>query len=236
MLRIAVVEDQTDIRESLCGFIREYAQTHDRVVEITPFEDGALIAENYQPGYDMIFLDVEMPRLNGFSTAAHIRAVDPDVVLVFITNMAQYAIRGYEVEAMDYILKPVEYEPFCTRLERAIQRVERRRGGRVVLQLAGGGMRVLNTGSILYLETKNRMLYYHTADQEYMVRGSLAGAEKQLAEYHFARCNQCYLVNLQHVRSVENEFVWVGQARLEISRRQRAAFLSAVASYLGGVL
>lgn len=236
MLRIAVVEDQPDIRESLCGFIREYAQAHGREIETTPYADGAQIAQNYQPGYDVIFLDVEMPQLDGFGAAERIRAVDREVVLVFITNMAQYAIRGYEVEAMDYILKPVEYQAFCTRLERVIQRVERRRGGQVVLQLAGGGMQVLNTGDILYLETRSRMLYYHTAEQEYAVRGSLAGAEKQLAEYQFVRCNQCYLVNLRHVCAVENEFVHVGQDRLEISRRQRASFLAAVASYLGGVL
>ena len=177
-------------------------------------------AEGYQPGYDIIFLDVEMPRLGGFGAAERIRAVDPDVVLVFVTNMAQYAIKGYEVDALDYVLKPVSYGAFCTKLSRAIQRVQRRKGGQVAL----------------YLETRNRMLYYHTATQEYAVRGSLAGAEKQLAAYHFARCNQCYLVNLQYVRGVENDFVQVGDARLEISRRQKAAFMTAVASYLGGVL
>ena len=155
---------------------------------------------------------------------------------MFVTNMAQYAIKGYEVDALDYVLKPVSYGAFCTKLSRAIQRVQRRKGGQVALQLSGGGMQLLDTGDILYLETRNRMLYYHTATQEYAVRGSLAGAEKQLAAYHFARCNQCYLVNLQYVRGVENDFVQVGDARLEISRRQKAAFMTAVASYLGGVL
>ena len=215
MLKIAVVEDQTEVRESLCQFIRQYAGEQGLQAEVEPFADGAVIAEGYQPGYDIIFLDVEMPRLGGFGAAERIRAVDPDVVLVFVTNMAQYAIKGYEV---------------------AIQRVQRRKGGQVALQLSGGGMQLLDTGDILYLETRNRMLYYHTATQEYAVRGSLAGAEKQLAAYHFARCNQCYLVNLQYVRGVENDFVQVGDARLEISRRQKAAFMTAVASYLGGVL
>lgn len=99
------------------------------------------------------------------------------MVLVFVTNMAQYAIKGYEVDALDYVLKPVSYGAFCTKLSRAIQRVQRRKGGQVALQLSGGGMQLLDTGDILYLETRNRMLYYHTATQEYAVRGSLAGAE-----------------------------------------------------------
>ena len=114
--------------------------------------------------------------------------------------------------------------------------VQRRRGGQVVLQLAGGGMQVLSTGDIYYLETHDRLLWYHTTKGEFSVRASLASAEKQLAQYHFSRCNQCYLVNLKYVKAVENDFVHVNTDHLEISRRQRAAFLTAVASYIGGVL
>lgn len=236
MFRIAVVEDQEETRDRMQQFIRQYAAEQGIEAEVTAFCDGAQLVQEYRGGYDIIFLDVEMPELDGFSTAERIRAVDQETVLVFVTNMAQYAIRGYAVDAMDYVLKPVTYEQLCIRLSRAIQRVQRRRGGQIVLQLAGGGMQVLNTSEIYYLETRSRMLYYHTAKGEFAVRASLASAEKQLAEYHFARCNQCYLVNLEFVKAVDGDFVQVGEDRLEISRRQKAAFLTAVASYLGGVL
>lgn len=236
MVRIAIVEDDDACRAQLEAYVRRYGGETGVEFQITSFSDGLDIAEDYRPIYDIILLDIEMPRLDGMAAAERIRAFDPGVILIFITNMAQYAIKGYEVDALDYVLKPVSYGAFCTKLSRAIQRVQRRKGGQVALQLSGGGMQLLDTGDILYLETRNRMLYYHTATQEYAVRGSLAGAEKQLAAYHFARCNQCYLVNLQYVRGVENDFVQVGDARLEISRRQKAAFMTAVASYLGGVL
>ena len=236
MLKIAVVEDQQEVRDELCRFIRKYAAENSLQVEAVPIEDGAVIAAHYEPGWDIIFMDVEMPGLDGFGAAEKIRAVDGDAVLVFVTNMAQYAIKGYEVDALDDVLKPVNYYQFCTKLSRAIQRVERHRGGQVVLQLAGGGMQVLSTNDIYYLETRDRLLWYHTAKGEFSVRASLASAEKQLAQYHFSRCNQCYLVNLQYVKAVENDFVHVNTDRLEISRRQRAAFLTAVASYIGGVL
>ena len=229
MLKIAVVEDQQEVRDELCRFIRQYAAENSLQVEVLPIEDGAVIAEHYEPGYDIIFMDVEMPGLDGFGAAEKIRAVDADAVLVFVTNMAQYAIKGYEVDALDYVLKPVNYYQFCTKLSRAVQRVQRRRGGQVVLQLAGGGMQVLSTGDIYYLETHDRLLWYHTTKGEFSVRASLASAEKQLAQYHFSRCNQCYLVNLQYVKAVENDFVHINTDRLEISRRQRAAFLTAVA-------
>ena len=98
------------------------------------------------------------------------------------------------------------------------------------------GVQLLATDDILYLETRDRLLHYHTTTGTWSVRGSLLKAEKDLTAYHFARCNQCYLVNLRHVRGVQDDFVQVGEERLEISRRQRAAFLAAVAAYVGGAL
>ena len=235
-MKIAVVEDQQETRECLCQFIRQYTEEQGMQAEVVPFEDGAVLAKGYKLGFDILFMDVEMPGLDGFATAEKIREVDPNVVLIFVTNMAQYAIRGYEVDALDYVLKPVNYYQFSTKLSRAIQRVQRRKGGQVVLQLAGGGMQLLDTSEIFYLETRSRMLYYHTSKGEFAVRASLQSAEKQLQPYHFVRCNQCYLVNLSYVRGIENDFALVQNDRLEISRRQRNAFLTAVASYVGGVL
>ena len=219
MAKIAVVEDNDAMREQLCGFIAQYARESGRQLDVTAFADGAEIVDPYRPGFDIIFLDIEMPTLGGMPTAERIRQVDPDVVLVFVTNMAQYAIRGYEVDALDFVLKPVSYYQFSTKLERALQRIQRRRGGQIALQV-GGGVQLLNTDDILYLETRDRLLHY----------------EKELAPYHFARCNQCYLVNLRHVTGVQNDFVQIGQEQLEISRRQRVAFLAAVAAYVGGAL
>ena len=236
MIRVAVVEDDAEVQGVLQEYIRRYTRQYGTEFEVSVFADGVDILEDYRAVYDVIFLDVEMKHLDGMTTAERIRQMDADVILIFITNMAQYAIRGYEVDALDYVLKPVNYYQFCTKLSRAVQRVERRRGGQVVLQLAGGGMQVLSTNDIYYLETRDRLLWYHTAKGEFSVRASLASAEKQLAQYHFSRCNQCYLVNLAYVKGIESDFALVKDGRLEISRRQRTAFLTAVASYMGGVL
>ena len=236
MIRIALVEDEAGVRAQLQGYVQRHTRQYGTEFAVTEFADGMELLDDYRPVYDVLFLDVEMKHLDGMETARRVRELDKDVIIVFITNMAQYAIGGYAVGALDYVLKPVNYYQFCTKLSRAVQRVERRRGGQVVLQLAGGGMQVLSTNDIYYLETRDRLLWYHTAKGEFSVRASLASAEKQLAQYHFSRCNQCYLVNLQYVKAVENDFVHVNTDRLEISRRQRAAFLTAVASYIGGVL
>ena len=111
MAKIAVVEDNDAMRAQLCGFIAQYAQESGHQLDVTAFSDGAQLVEPYRPGFDIIFLDIEMPTLGGMPTAERIRRQDPDVVLVFVTNMAQYAIRGYEVDALDFVLKPVSSAP-----------------------------------------------------------------------------------------------------------------------------
>ena len=115
MAKIAVVEDNDTMRAQLCGFIAQYAQESGHQLDVTAFSDGAQLVEPYRPGFDIIFLDIEMPKLGGMPTAERIRRQDPDVVLVFVTNMAQYAIRGYEVDALDFVLKPVSYYQFSTK-------------------------------------------------------------------------------------------------------------------------
>ena len=97
MIKIAIVEDA--VRDQLTDYVRRYTRQYGTEFEVTCFTDGDEILENYRPAFDIIFLDVEMKRLNGMETAQRIRELDDDVLLIFITNMAQYAIKGYSVGA-----------------------------------------------------------------------------------------------------------------------------------------
>ena len=233
MLKIAVVEDQTEVRESLCQFIRQYAGEQGLQAEVEPFADGAVIAEGYQPGYDIIFLDVEMPRLGGFGAAERIRAVDPDVVLVFVTNMAQYAIKGYEVDALDYVLKPVPYFAFSQQLQKAVEKVSRHARHYLAVPVEGG-LRRLDTVQIYYLESEGHRVHFYTEDGEFTAPGALKTFEEKLADCPFARCNSGYLVNLAQVRGVQQGVVEVGPYELQVSRPKRKSFLAALADYIGG--
>ena len=126
---------------------------------MTVFADGVDILEDYRAVYDIIFLDVEMKHLDGMTTAERIRQMDADVILIFITNMAQYAIRGYSVGALDYVLKPVPYLPLgsCSRRlpgwKKRAKALPDRAGG-------GGGLRRLDTASIYYLKARARVHFY----------------------------------------------------------------------------
>ena len=119
MIRVAIVEDEEAVREQLLGYVQRYTRQYGTTFEVRTFSDGVEILEGYRPVYDLILLDVEMKHLDGMETAQRIRALDSDVMIVFITNMAQYAIKGYAVGALDYVLKPVPYFAFSQQLQKA---------------------------------------------------------------------------------------------------------------------
>ena len=233
MLHISFAEDDPAMALQLRQFLERYTAEHELEADIRAFSSGDELLREYDTTCDILLLDVEMPGSDGMETARALRQRDRDVVIVFITNIARYAVDGYEVEALDFILKPVNYFTFSVKLDRAVRRARQQARHTVCLQLADG-MQMLDTQDIHYLETQSRMLYYHTAKGVFKLRGSLSAAEKELAPWHFARCNQCYLVNLRYVSSVAQDKVQVAGHWLEISRRCKSAFLAAVAAYVGG--
>ena len=126
MIRIAMVEDEAAVREQLMGYVQRYTRQYGTEFSVTEFADGVDILENYRPVYDIVFLDVEMKHLDGMETARRVRELDKDVIIVFITNMAQYAIGGYAVGALDYVLKPVPYFAFSQQLQKALGQLKKR--------------------------------------------------------------------------------------------------------------
>lgn len=233
MIRVAIVEDEAGVQEQLAGYLQRYTRQYGTEFEVHPFGDGVEILEEYRPVYDIILLDIEMKHLDGMETAQRIRQLDPEVILVFITNMAQYAIRGYAVGALDYLLKPVPYFAFSQQLQKAEDQVRRRRSHYLVVPVSGG-LRRLDTARIYYIESQGHQMHFYTEDDHFAAPGTLKALEEKLADRPFARCNSGYLVNLAQVSGVQQNEVRVGPYRLQISRPKRKSFLAALADYIGG--
>ena len=233
MTRIAIVEDEAAVREQLAGYVQRYTRQYGTQFEVTMFTDGVEILEDYRPVYDIIFLDVEMLHLDGMETARRIRELDSDVLLIFITNMAQYAIKGYAVGALDYVLKPVPYFAFSQQLQKAVNQLAKRTRHYLAVPV-DGGMRRLDAATIYYIESEGHRVHFYTEDGDFSAPGALKALEEKLAGRLFARCNSGYLVNLAQVSGVQQNTVQVGPHELQISRPKRRAFLAALADYIGG--
>lgn len=233
MIRVAIVEDDAEVQGVLQEYVRRYTRQYGTEFEVTVFADGVDILEDYRAVYDIIFLDVEMKHLDGMTTAERIRQMDADVILIFITNMAQYAIRGYSVGALDYVLKPVPYFAFSQQLLKAVARLEKRAKHYLTVPVEGG-LRRLDTASIYYLESEGHRVHFYTDEGDFSAPGALKTFEEKLADCPFARCNSGYLVNLAQVQAVQQNTVQVGPYELQISRPKRKAFLAALTDYIGG--
>jgi site-specific DNA recombinase len=233
MTRIAIVEDEAAVREQLAGYVQRYTRQYGTQFEVTMFTDGVEILEDYRPVYDIIFLDVEMQHLDGMETAHRIRELDSDVLLIFITNMAQYAIKGYAVGALDYVLKPVPYFAFSQQLQKAVNQLAKRTRHYLAVSV-DGGMRRLDAATIYYIESEGHRVHFYTEDGDFSAPGALKALEEKLTGRLFARCNSGYLVNLAQVSGVQQNTVQVGPHELQISRPKRRAFLAALADYIGG--
>ena len=150
MIRVAIVEDEDIAARQLEQCLQQYESGHDIRFSSCRFRDALEFLEQYQPLYDLIFMDIGMPGLDGMEAAVRLRAMDSVTPLIFVTSMVQYAVRGYEVDALDFVVKPVRYPTFELKLRRALRAAEMRRGQEVQISV-GGVTRVMPSADICYI-------------------------------------------------------------------------------------
>ncbi len=234
MLKIAVVEDMKADREILLSYLRRYEKEHHLTFEVSCYSDGLRFLDAYRCDCSLVFMDIEMPVIDGMKAAKKLRTMDDAVCLIFVTNMAQYAVEGYTVQAAGYLVKPVAYYQFSVMMEKLLVTLDRRERSELLLSVDGGLERV-DAAAVVYVEVRNHWLTYHFQDgEEKVVRGTMNEAERQLTPLGFARCNQCYLVNLSRVERVGTDTVRVNGEELAVSRSRRKNFLKQLTDHLGG--
>lgn len=234
MIHIAIVEDDENYATVLNKYVCRYEQESNQRFAVSMFRDGEDIVENYKAEYDIILMDVEMMFMDGMTAAERIRETDTEVVIIFITNMPQYAMKGYGVDALDYVLKPINYYAFSQRIDRALTRMKRRTAKYLSINYKNG-IKKLDISSIYYIEVQNHDLIYHTADGEYSSRGTMKDLEESLKDEAFFRCNKCYLVNLEYVSGCHDNVVTVGTEEVQVSRARKKELLDVLNNYINEV-
>lgn len=198
MIQIAIVEDEEIYVKQLTEYIRKYQTERGRSIKVTVFGDGEDITENYSGGFDIILMDIQMRFMDGMTAAEKIRQMDQKVIIMFITNMIQYAVRGYEVDAMDYVVKPVEYFSFSQKLDKAVGRMRSEVKEFLTIPI-GEGVVKINIADIYFIEGQRHNVIYHTSRGDYCSRITMKELEEKLAVHNFFRCAKGYLVNMNHV-------------------------------------
>lgn len=234
MIRVGIVDDEQRERETLRGFFhRLQAEIHEEIL-VREFSSGESLLDGYDFSCDLICLDIELGSKDGIDTARAVRKMDENVTILFITNMAQMAIKGYEVRALDFIVKPVSYYPFSMKMRSVVNVISSRKSRNIVLTTSGG-IQKISTDQLYYVEVNGHYLYYHTVNGVFKQKASMKELEDKLEGLSFKRCNNCYLVNLKFVDSVNKDDVQIAGEWLKISRPRKREFLQALANYMGGV-
>lgn len=235
MPKIVIVEDEQQHADRLSELLHTYQETHPSVTfQIKHYSNPHRFLSEYSCNADIIFLDIQMPNVDGMTVAKKIRQVDTRVMLIFTTALAQYAIAGYEVQAFDYILKPLGAEIFGIKLTRALRALALNRSEEWIDISTKTETRRIPVNQVTYIEVDNHDILIHSKEETFRHWGNLKEYEQKLSRICFCRCNTCYLVNLKFVRCIQGDSVQVGDAILPISRSKRKEFLIAFAKYKGG--
>ncbi len=231
-IRVAVVDDERDTLKAYEQMFSRLSRETDATFSVTPFADGLDLVSDYK-SFDLIFLDIDMNKLNGLETARQLRKMDESVMLIFVTRLAQYAINGYDYNAFDFVLKPLDYATFRMKMKRALKTLLRRRTKNVCIR-CDGVSKVIPCDTLKYVEVQGHYLVYHTTDGDLRTYGTLAEAAEQLDDTDFVSCHRCFLVNAAFVKDIKLNTVVVGDDELPVSRLRKRGFVSHMAEWFGG--
>ena len=237
MYQIAICDDEQSFIQDLKINLERYAADTGREFCFFEFHDGIELLENYQPDFDLIFMDIKMEKLNGLKTAEEIRKTDSTVGLFFLTSLSQYVWKGYEYGAINYLLKPMKYGRLKMELDRFFSRYQGKEEGYLSFSNDNGKYKVLYK-NLRYAETYKRNVLLHFDDQEQVIYKNMKEIASLLeAQRQFARCHASFMVNMAYVKSVENlEAVLTTGERVPISQPKRKEFMAKLADFWGDML
>lgn len=217
MMRIALVDDDKQYLVTAEKYIRLCEKESGDTFFIETFATGMDFITEYKPVYDIVFLDIDMPLIDGMTVARKLREIDEKIVIVFVTQMHRYAVEGYEVNAADFIVKPIRQFAFTDKLKKAISIAQANKEHEIIVRCDGSFVR-LPTSRIDYIEKDKNYLIYHTSMGEFRERGTIDGIEEKLKKYGFSRCNSGCFVNIANVSKLSQSEVTVNGTVLSVSR------------------
>ena len=231
-MRIAVCDDEEKFRTQEKNLIDKLAGSIDVIVDA--YSDGRKLLEPFDKNpYDVLFLDIEMPAMDGITLAKKLRERSDSIYIVFLTGHVEYALEGYEVNALRYLTKPVQED----KLREVLRFVmDKSTSKRQILIKVDGEETLINVTDIIYLEAQNQYVMLYTTGGEHLVRYNISDFEEQLKNDGFFRAHRGYLISLAKVKKLVKSEVLMespgGDISLPVSRSNVKPLKEALYAYV----
>ena len=234
MIRVAIVEDNEADAKRLSSCIAAWGTREEKeTISCTVYSDAVKFLEQGASTADIVFMDIEMPYMNGMDAAAEFRKYNRDAILIFATRATKYAVRGYAVDAIGYLVKPIGERAFFETFEKALRMYRERNRNQIVVLKTRDGVVKVSTDQIQYVEAEAHQLHVYTEDGVYHIWSGMSEMMDILPE-EFVRCHKGYIVNLKHIYSVQKDGVSIlgrPDTLVPISRPKRTEFMQRVMRY-----
>lgn len=229
MLKIAICEDKHELVSTLKEYLARYQEEKALEVEVQVFAKGsAFLAKQHK--FDVVLMDVELQDESGIETAEKLRETNKEMPLVFITSSRHFTLKGYTVDAVDFLTTPIRYFEFATMLDRLQVRFVHMDVPSIAVMTKEGAKRI-SVDQIEYMDGSLHHVVYHLVDGELRVRGTLGDEEKKVTKDRFFRLGGC-LINLEHVHKVWEDDVYVGKACLPVKREQKSKLIASLMAFM----
>lgn len=235
-MKIAICDDDIMQLNHITQLIEDYDAILDH--DLYRYNSGEHLLDAYRMGerFDSVFLDIRMGHLSGVDTLKRLRRFDEHVKVIFVTSLIEYAVEGYAYNIFDFLLKPITKERFFKVFHRLKKSLETLKSQRYIVETRFEKI-VLFYEEVFYLESQNRKLIVHTAQSSYEHYRKISEDEDLLVEKGFMRCHRSYLVNIQHVKRVQNnELMMKNGALIPISKGKYQEVYDQFTKYLVGGL
>lgn len=231
-MRIAVCDDEEKFRMQAKEMIDKLAGSLDVIVDA--YSDGRKLLEAFdKKPYDVLFLDIEMPVMDGITLAKKLRERSDSIYIVFLTGHVEYALEGYEVNALRYLTKPVQ-EAKLSEVLRFV--MDKNVSKRQLMIKEDGDETLINVSDIIYMEAQNQYVMIYTTGGEHLIRYNIGDFEAELKNDDFFRIHRGYLVSLAKVKKLVKSEVVIegmnGELKLPVSRSNIRPLKEALYKYV----
>lgn len=219
-MRIAICEDNREHAEILQGMIKKWAESENIEVDIGYYQSAEqfLFFMKDEAHYDLAFLDIQMEKISGLQLAKLIRREDKTIFLIFTTGLKDYAVKGYEVSAFRYLVKPLQQNEVVDALTRANKVLAQNKKDAIVVYLNSEARRICKN-DIWYIEIDDHYIVIHTKDEVIRFKAKMKDLEQHFQEPQFCKCHRSHIVNLHYVTKISKDGVFLENGEvLSISR------------------